>query len=129
MTDLPASPPPDPVPLFAQAEAAPVPVPTMQARADGAVLIDLTQFSPQPPTDCAAAEPDPFETEIVVCRAAGLSPRLTRSSGPEVDDFGNAIARARIKLSDKAEAEANLINKGVGGWNANGAEVKLKIGF
>jgi hypothetical protein len=45
------------------------------------------------------------------------------------DGFGSAVPRARIKLSDTASAEANLINQGVGGFDADGGEVRLKIDF
>jgi hypothetical protein len=33
-----------------------------------------------------------------------------QNNGPEMNDFGIAIPRARMKLSENAEAEANLIN-------------------
>lgn len=92
------------------------------------LVIDIL-VRPPASEDCAERDPDPFDPEIIVCRKLALSPRLGKPIGPEVDDFGNAIPRARIKLSDKAEAEANLINKGVGSWNANGAEMRLKIDF
>jgi hypothetical protein len=49
--------------------------------------------------------------------------------GPVDDGFGSAIPRARIRLSENAEAEANLIKQGVGGFDADGAEVRVKIGF
>jgi len=91
-------------------------------------VIDILARLPAP-GDCAERDADPFHPEIVVCQKAAASPRLTRQVGPELDDFGNAIPRARLKLSENAEAEANFINKSVGGWNANGAEVKLKIDF
>ncbi|WP_322897903.1 hypothetical protein [Erythrobacter sp. T5W1-R] len=92
------------------------------------LVIDI--LAPPPAAeDCRAHDADPFYPEIVVCQKVAPSARLTREIGPEVDDFDNAIPRARLKLSEAAEAEANLINKGVGGWNANGAEVRLKIDF
>jgi hypothetical protein len=94
------------------------------------VVIDLTQLVPPPPAEpCADEQPDPFNPEIVVCTATGLSPRLGPVVGPVDDGFGSAIPRARIKLSDTASAEANAINRGVGGINANGGEVRVKIGF
>jgi hypothetical protein len=85
--------------------------------------------APQQPGDCLARDADPFHPEIMVCQTAALPQRLTRQVGPALDDFGNAIPRARVKLSDKAQGEANLINQSVGGFNANGAEVRLKIDF
>lgn len=128
MTEPPPS-PPDPPPLSAEIDAeAPVPSP-MQQRADGTLVIDLTQLAPPPPTECVADEPNPFQPEIVVCKDTGPSPRLGKVIGPVDDGFGSAIPRARIKLSDKAEAQANATNPSVGGWNAQGGEVRLKIDF
>jgi len=127
MTDLPAPPPPDPAPQVAEAKA-PAP-PVMQERADGTLVIDLTQLNPPPPSECVADEPDPFNPEIVVCKATGPSQRLGPAIGPVDDGFASAIPRARIKLSDKAEAQANATNPSVGGWNAQGGEVRLKIDF
>jgi hypothetical protein len=100
----------------------------IEQRADGTRVINLLPLVP-PPVDCSDDEADPFSSDIIVCRKTALSPRLGKGVGPEVDDFGNAIPRARLKLSENAEAQANLINKDVGGWNANGAEVRLKIDF
>jgi hypothetical protein len=127
MTDLPTPPPPQPAPLVAEAEAPPAPA--MQERADGALVIDLTQLIPPPSSECVADDPDPFQPEIVVCKATGPSPRLGPVVGPVDDGFGSAIPRARIKLSDKAEAQANATKPSVGGWNAQGGEVRLKIDF
>ena len=120
-------PPPAPAPLLAEAQLQPlVPEP-----ADGPVVIDLTRLVPQPPPeDCIADDPDPLDPAIVVCEAAtGPSPRLGPKVGPVDEEFGSAIPRARIKLSETAEAEANLHNTPVGGLNANGGEVRLKIDF
>ena len=97
---------------------------------DTKVVIDLTQFVPPPPSEeCADAPADPLNAEIVVCAASTPAPRLGPMVGPVDDGFGSAIPRARIKLSDKAEAEANLTNPGVGGFDAEGAEVRVKIDF
>ncbi|HSJ78983.1 MAG TPA: hypothetical protein VK913_09655 [Erythrobacter sp.] len=100
----------------------------MEQRADGTLVIDLRPLAP-PPQECAAEAPDLFNPEIVVCNRTSHSPRIGPSIGLEDDGFASAIPRARLKLSDKAAAEANVINKGVGGWNANGGEVRLKIDF
>lgn len=102
---------------------------TLLLRPAAPLVIDILAPAPSLAEDCAAREADPFSPEIIVCQPAKASPRLTKSIGPEIDDFGNAIPRARVKLSEHAEAQANLINKSVGGWNANGAEVRLKIDF
>lgn len=98
--------------------------------ADGRVVIDLTQFLPPPPAeDCAGETPDPFTPEIVVCKQSETSPRLGPVLGPADEGFGSAIPRARVKLSDTASAEANATAPSVGGWNAQGGEVRLKIDF
>ena len=99
-------------------------------RPDGSLVIDLTSLAP-PPTECIAEEPDPLNHEIIVCRDTLLSPRLGADYGPTADEVveGSAVPRARVRLSDDAEAEANVINKGVGGFNANGGEVRVKIDF
>ncbi|MFL0357010.1 hypothetical protein ACI5KX_11100 [Erythrobacter sp. GH1-10] len=101
-----------------------------EERADGSLVIDLTPLAPTP-TECAKEEPDPFNPEIVVCRESVTSPRLGADYGPTAEEVieGSAIPRARLKLSDNAELQANTVNKGVGGFNANGGEVRLKIDF
>ena len=105
----------------------------MEERADGTVVIDLKQLAPKSSEDeeCLERDPNPLDEEIVVCREATTDQRLTTAYGPvdEPDEFASAIPRARVKLSDNAEAEANAISKGVGGFNANGGEVKVKIDF
>jgi len=121
--------PPAPPPAAEAAGEAPA-APAYAERADGRVVIDLTQLLPEPPApDCPDEAPDPFNPEIVVCAASTPAPRLGPVVGPVDYGFASAIPRARFKLSEDAEAEANLINQGVGGINANGAEVRLKIGF
>lgn len=114
-----------PVPLQAETIAAP----PFEESADGRLVIDLTRLVPPPPSDCAEDEPDPFNPAIVVCQTAPASPRLGPVVGPVDEGFGSAIPRARIKLSDTASAEANVHNSPVGGINANGGEVRLKIDF
>lgn len=97
---------------------------------DSRVVIDLTQFVPPPPAEECIDEPaDPLNAEILVCAQTGPAPRLGPMVGPVDDGFGSAIPRARIKLSENAEAEANLIKQGVGGIDADGAEVRVKIDF
>lgn len=124
-------PPPPPPPASLQLPAELPPAPFAQPQADGRVVIDLTQFAPPslPSGDCDDAAPDPFNPEIVVCDETAPAPRLSPQVGPVDEAFGSAIPRARIRLSDTATAEANSINKGVGGINANGGEVRLKIDF
>lgn len=102
----------------------------MQTREDGSVVIDLSSLSP-PRTECMDREPDPFNPEIVVCRETALSPLLGANFGPSADELteGSAVPRARMRLSEDAEAEANVINKGVGGWNAEGVEAKARLRF
>jgi hypothetical protein len=103
--------------------------PVIAEKADGSVVIDLTQLMPPPPSDCIAEEPDPFNPEIVVCKTTTPSPRLGPMVGPVDEGFGSAIPRARIKLSDTASAEANVAKSPVGGFDADGAEVRVKIDF
>lgn len=118
--------PPEPPPIIANADA-PIQLP-IESRADGTLVIDL--LAPAPALqDCAADLPDPFNPEIVVCKDSGPSPRLGPMVGPVDEEFGSAIPRARVKLSDTASAEANVHNTPVGGFNANGGEVRLKIDF
>ena len=123
MIDEPTAPPP----AIAEAEAPSVPLDLREP--DGRVVIDLMQLRPPPAPDCPDQPADPLNPEIVVCAETGPAPRLGPVVGPVDDGFGSAIPRARIKLSDNAEAEANLIKQGVGGFDADGAEVKVKIDF
>lgn len=129
MIDEPPLPPPPETPAASAEIARPV-LPEIEVRDDGKVVIDLTRLVPAPPAEECTDEPtDPLNSEIVVCAATGPSPRLGPMVGPVEEEFGSAIPRARIKLSDTASAEANLIKQGVGGFDADGAEVKLKIDF
>jgi hypothetical protein len=129
MIDQPPAPPPAPPPPAEAAGEAPA-APIHAERTDGRVVIDLTQLLPPPPApDCPGEPADPFNPEIVVCAAATPAPRLGPVVGPVDDGFGSAIPRAAVRLSDTASAEANLINQGVGGFDADGAEVRLKIDF
>ncbi|WP_285711088.1 hypothetical protein [Erythrobacter oryzae] len=124
MIDEPPTPPPAVAEIWAPA------VPLDQLESDGRVVIDLTRLVPPPPAgECTDEAADPLTSEIVVCAASTPAPRLGPVVGPVDDGFGSAIPRARLKLSDNAEAEANLINQGVGGFNANGGEVRVKIDF
>lgn len=94
------------------------------------MVIDLTRLVPPLPAEaCAETASDLLQSEIVVCTATESAPRLGPVVGPVDDGFGSAIPRARIKLSETASAEANLLNAPVGGFNANGGEVRLKIDF
>lgn len=99
-------------------------------RADGTLVIDLSSLAP-PPTDCVVEEPDPLNPEIVVCRETLPSPRLGADYGPTADEVieGSAVPRASVRLSDDAVLEANVANNAVGGFNANGGEVRVKIDF
>lgn len=122
-------PPPAEIAPPAAEQATPAPAFVPSQNDAGRVVIDLTQLVPPPPADCAIDEPDPFNPEIVVCQTVRVSPRLGPQIGPVDEEFGSAIPRARIKLSDRAAAEANLQNAPVGGFNANGGEVRVKIDF
>ena len=120
--------PPETAPIEAEGRSeVPTPLP-MASRADGTLVIDLLAPVPRQ-QDCASDQPDPFNPEIVVCKDSGPSPRIGPMVGPVDDGFASAVPRARIKLSDTAAAEANVHNTPVGGFNANGGEVRLKIDF
>ena len=97
---------------------------------DGTLVIDLKPLAPAPQM-CAQEEPDPFNPEIVVCRKTEPDPRMGPDQGPSVDEllFASAVPRARLKLSENAEAQANTIKKPVGGFDADGAEARVKIEF
>lgn len=128
MIDEPPVPPASSPPAEAAGEAPAAPA--YVANGDGRVVIDLTQFVPPPPAEpCTDTPADPLNSEIVVCAATGPAPRLGPVVGPVDDGFGTAIPRARIKLSDTASAEANATAPAVGGINAQGGEVRLKIDF
>ncbi|MEM6856597.1 MAG: hypothetical protein AAF559_01900 [Pseudomonadota bacterium] len=123
-----------PTPAPAPAELNPEPVDPYAlpstTKSDGTVVIDLMPLAP-PPQMCAEEEPDPFNPAIVVCRKTEPDPRIGPDQGPSVDEllFASAIPRARLKLSENAEGEANTIKKPVGGFDADGAEVRVKIEF
>ncbi|MEL6530391.1 MAG: hypothetical protein AAFQ27_10545 [Pseudomonadota bacterium] len=107
-------------------------LPAVTERADGTIVVDLTRLAPRPEAqECIASDPNPLDNAIIVCGEGATDQRVYSSYGPadEPGEFGSAIPRARVKLSDNVEAEANVIKKGVGGWDANGAEVKVKIDF
>lgn len=125
MTELPPL-PSEPPEILAEADV-PSHLP-VESRADGTLVINVLAPVPRQ-QDCSNDEPDTLNPEIVVCRDGGPSPRLGPMVGPDDDGFSSAIPRARIRLSDKAAAEANVHNTPVGGFNANGGEVRLKIDF
>lgn len=95
----------------------------------GETVIDLTLLALPPSEPCDDDQADPLNPAILVCADTGPAPRLGPVVGPVDDGFASAIPRARIKLSDNAEADANLIGQGVGGFDADGGEVRVKIDF
>lgn len=100
-----------------------------QKRADGTLVIDLMPLAPAPQT-CLEEAPDPFNPTIVVCGRTEPDPRLGTVLPPAQDIlFGSAVPRARLKLSENSEAQANTIKKSVGGFDADGAEVRWKLEF
>ncbi|MEM1051842.1 MAG: hypothetical protein AAGI28_07075 [Pseudomonadota bacterium] len=101
-----------------------------EKREDGSVVVDLSGLAP-PPTDCLESESDPFNPEIVVCREITHSPRLGADYGPSAEEVtsGSAVPRASVRLSEDVEAEASVAKSGVGGWDADGVEAKVKIEF
>jgi hypothetical protein len=59
MTEPPPLPPPEPPVVVAELPT----VPPAEQRADGTLVIDLTQLVPQPAEECGADAPDPFNPE------------------------------------------------------------------
>ncbi|MEM7702028.1 MAG: hypothetical protein AAF251_08850 [Pseudomonadota bacterium] len=103
-------------------------LPTM-TKPDGTLVIDLKPLAPEP-TTCVEENPDPFNPTILVCSRTEPDPRFGEPLGP-VDEilFASAIPRAKVKLSENAEAQANTIKKPVGNFDADGAELRVKIEF
>jgi len=108
-----------------------VPAVSLEEREDGSVVIDLKTLVPKPEAEeCLERDPNPLEPGIVVCGQTAADQRIDPQYGPTDDkEFGSAIPRAKVRLSDNAETEANVIKKGVGSFDADGAEVKIKIDF
>ena len=96
---------------------------------DGTLVIDLKPLAPEP-TTCVEENADPFNPTILVCSRTEPDPRLGEPLGP-VDEilFASAIPRAKVKLSENAEAQANAIKKAVSGFDADGGELRVKIEF
>lgn len=87
----------------------------IEEKADGSIVIDLKPLASKPTEDeCIASDPNPLDNAIIVCGTTVSDQRLTSDFGPidEAAEFGSAIPRTRLKLSE--DAEANLFNKGVG---------------
>ncbi len=100
-------------------------------REDGSLVIDLKPLGPVPvEQQCLERDPDPLDNTILVCRRTETDQRLGARIGPaEEEVFGSAVSRARVRISDNAEGQANVIKKGVGGVDSDGAEVRVKIDF
>lgn len=128
MIDIPP-PMPEVAPVAAGQGEAHTPALPTETREDGTLVIDLLPLAPPPPAQCIAEEPDPLNPEIIVCRQTAPSPRIGPDILPDVDDFAIGIPRARLRLSDTATLEANATAPGVGGLNAQGGEVRLRIDF
>lgn len=96
---------------------------------DGTLVIDLKPLAPEP-TTCVEENANPFNPTILVCSRTEPDPRLGEPLGP-VDEilFASAIPRAKVKLSENAEGQANAIKKSVGGFDADGGELRVKIEF
>ncbi len=103
----------------------------LEEREDGTVVTDLTRLAPKPEAgECLERDLNPLESTIIVCGETTTDQRLSPQYGPTDDEgFGSAVPRAKVRLPDNAETEANVIKKGVGGFDADGAEVKVKIDF
>ncbi|MEM7779761.1 MAG: hypothetical protein AAF697_05125 [Pseudomonadota bacterium] len=133
-------PPPPPVIVLEseQAGATSIDLPTesgpllrLEERSDDAVIIDLTTLVPSTDECFEEREPDPFQPEILVCRQTQIAPRLDSTYGPSAEEMleGSAVPRASVRLSEDAELEANVIKQGVGGFDADGVEARVRIGF
>lgn len=103
-----------------------------QEREDGTIIVDLAPLAPKPQTEeCIEPDQNPLDAAIIVCRDLTTDQRITPAFGPadEPGEFGSAVPRAKFRISDDATGEVNATNPSVGGWNANGGEVKVKIDF
>ncbi|MGB3472932.1 MAG: hypothetical protein WBA51_19115 [Erythrobacter sp.] len=104
----------------------------MEDAADGTLVIDLMPLAPKAqPQKCIESDPNPLENAILVCRDLTIDQRFGPEYGPtnEPDDFGSAVPRAKFRISDDATGEVNATNPSVGGWNAQGAEARIRIDF
>lgn len=125
------TPPAIPIDIAQEAPADKAALPS-ERRDDGTLVIDLLPLAPPVEVEqCFDTDPDPLASGIFVCRKLTTNQRLGDLHTVTADDltFGSAIPRARMRLSDDAAAEINGTNPSVGGWNAQGAEVKVRIGF
>jgi hypothetical protein len=125
------TPPAIPIDISQEAPAEEAALPTGQ-RADGTLVIDLLPLAPPVEVEqCFEADPDPLANGIFVCRTLTTDQRLGDLHTVTADDinFGSAIPRARMRISEDASGEINGTNPAVGGWNAQGTEVRVRIGF
>ena len=95
----------------------------MEEREDGSLVIDLMPLNEQ----CQDTQPDPINPTIVVCRTRNTDQRVDNQ--PPVDAFGNAIPRARLKLSENSALSLDAKEKAVGGHTANAALVTVTVDF
>jgi len=74
-------------------------------------------------------ESDPPNPEIIDWRETLSSSRFGPRFLAEADASGNANDRARIRLSYDTNAQVNALYPDLGGYRANGVEVRVKIEF
>ena len=126
------APPAVPIDLADTAEAQVESHLPMEGRADGSLLIDLKPLEAKDrPEQCIATDPNPLDNGIIVCRTLTTDQRLGETHTVTVEDitFGSAIPRAKFRIAEDATAEVNGTAPAVGGFNAQGAEVRIRIGF
>jgi hypothetical protein len=126
------APPPVPIDLSETAQAQVETHLPMEERPDGSLVIDLTPLENKDRVEqCVQTDPNPLENGILVCRVLTTDQRLSESRDVSSDDltFGSAVPRARFRLSKDTAGEINGTAPSVGGWNAQGTEVRIRIGF
>ena len=81
--------------------------------------------------ECIETDPNPLENGIIVCRVLTNNQRLGEAHTVTADDvvFGSAVPRAKFRIAEDATAEVNGTAPAVGGINARGTEVRIRIGF
>lgn len=126
------APPAVPIDLSASADPGVASHLPMEERADGTLVIDLAPLAPPPPPpeQCLDTDPNPLDNGILVCRNLTGDQRIDPGLAPaDAATAGSAVPRAKFRISEDATGEVNGTNPAVGGWNAQGAEVKVNIDF
>ena len=104
----------------------------MKEQADGSLLIDLKPLEAKDRDEpCVQTDPNPLQNGILVCRRVTTDQRLGPTQDVSAKDVveGSAIPRAKFRIAEDATGEFNATNPSVGGFNAQGTEVRIRIGF